>query len=323
MNDTVPPSPETAPLKLEILAKEKSDTGKRAIWLFLLVILSAGSLAFFFVSPSIKNLNGSAGSADNYQTLQTEIDSIIQRVQTLEVRVEALNAPAPNMIAPPVHEQAKIDSETVLHVAQLQGDLAGLSSAMTALQTEVKATGAAAAETRETSTAMIASLVAFLQLRDQANAGHAFSNELSALRDASKNATDLQNAAAKLEPFAATGAPTLATLGEDLISREPKIDAELAKSAAQNWWERIVAALQNLVVVRPLHGGTGDALAQLETAMRQGNSAAVMESFKQLPPDLQQTLSDWQKKLEARQQVDEGIAAIAAHFALHPAGKAP
>jgi hypothetical protein len=61
----------------------------------------------------------------------------------------------------------------------------------------------------------------------------------------------------------------------------------------------------------------------VEAALAKGSAAAALEAFQQLPADAQKDLADWRQKLEARQKLDEAIAAISARFTAVPAVKTP
>lgn len=321
MNDSVTPAADPATPGGQ--PPKKCCGKKKGVCLIVALIVLGGASAFVYVGPWLLHRQATVNVAGGNEALRAEVESINRRVEALESRVEALSVPAaPQAAAAPAPEAAKPDTATAAGLARMQSDMVALSSAMSALQTEVKLTGMTAAETREVSATLMASIVAFIQLREASSSGRAFADELAVLREASRNDTALQASVARLEPYAAAGVPTLATLHDELLEREPAIAVAVAKGAAQNWWQRVLAELQGLITVRPLHGGEGDALAQLESSLGKSNAAAV-EAFKALPADAERSLADWQKKLEARQHVDEGIAAIAARFTTLPAVAVP
>jgi hypothetical protein len=200
--------------------------------------------------------------------------------------------------------------------------MVALSSAMSGLQTEVKATGATATQARDVSTTLIASVVAFFELREMAVSGRAYMDELTSFRDVSKTDAVLQTPLAKLEPYAATGVPTLADLHGVLLAHEPNVEVAIAKGTAEHWWQRLLAELQAVITVRHVTGGEGDTLSQLEKSLWKGG-IAEREAFKQLPADAQNDLADWQKQFDARQQVDQALHDIAARFTSLPAAKTP
>jgi hypothetical protein len=326
MTDTNPTYPDS--VTYEPQPPKKGGTKLKGLGLIVLLLIFGVALVFFYFCPWLLSNRTTVEVTGRNEVFQSQVESLNRRVATLESRVESLAsanalqaAPPP---PPPAAEEAKVDaSATAAALAHAQGDLVALSSAMTALQSEVKATGATAAETRETSATLIASVVAFIQLREATATGGRFVNELTLLRDASRNDPILQSAVARLEPFAASGAPTLNALHDELLEREPAVAVAVAKGSAKNWWQRVVAQLQGLITVRQVHGGAGDTLAQLAIALTKDGAAASLEAFKELPPAAQRNLADWQARLEARQHIDEGIAAITAHFTTLPTVKTP
>lgn len=273
----------------------------------LIGVLALG-LLWFTLAPSVFRVATTVGVSGEAEVLQARVENLETRLHSLESKMDAAGSAAPVPIA------AASDSNAAAGLAHVQGDMAALSSAMAALQAEVKATGATATEARETSTALVASVVAFLQLRDVTSSGRSFVEELATMRDTAKSDAVLLNALSKLEPYAAVGASTLSALHEELLQRQPAVAVAVAKGSAQNWWQRLVAELQGLITVRPVHGGEGDALAGLETALGKGNADEAMQVFKDLPSDAQKNLADWQKRLEARQNIDDNLRDIARHF---------
>ncbi len=306
---------------------QKTTTLKKKVGLSLLtfVVVFGATSVVLQQNPALLRFHHHRHDAERVCAWQNvQINVLNKRVKVLENRIDALDTTqtTPATIAA-VGADVKTDTANTAAVAHLQNDLMGLSSAMTALQTEVKATGATAAETRESATSLVASVVAYIQLRDAAFAGRGFANELAVLRELSKNDSALQVAVTKLEPVATSGAPTLAALDDELMQREPAVSVALAKESAQNWWERLLAAFQGFITVRPLHGGEGDALADLESALTKNGAAAALDAYHTLPEGARTSLADWQKKLEARQQIDQQMAVIATHFTTLPTGKNP
>lgn len=298
---TLTPSPEPA---------TKDDR----FWRMLAMIYAMG-LLFFTLAPSFFTSTTSVRVSGGREVLQEQIDSLSRRVGALESRA------GDQAVSNPVTASDSAKDANASALARLQSDVMAMSAAMAALQAEVKATGASAVEARQTSAALIGSAIAFAQLRDAAASGRAFGDELALMREASKQDAVLQGLATKFEPYVA-GVPTLAVLHDELLQREPAVAVVIAKGSAHTWWQRVLAELKGLVTVRPVHGGEGDALAGLEASMAQG-SAAALDAFKNLPTDAQNNLADWQKRLEARQQVDAVLRDMTTHFVAEPQGKTP
>lgn len=298
--------PTSAPLQSGTAPAKKSCLKKMLLRFSVLLIVMGVAFVYVHYCSWYLRTHGFMAATNNNAALQAQIAALDRRIQVLEANRTTVQPTAVEVPAP----AAAVDTAAF---TRLQSDMVAMSSAMAALQTEVKATGATAAEARSTAASVIASAIAYLQLREATANSHAFTNELTVLREAAKNDAALLTAAADIEPYAAVGAPTLATLHTELLEREPAATVAATKAAATTWWQRVLAELQSVISVRPLHGGEGDALAELESATTQ-NSAAALEAFHQLPPATQNYLQDWKTKLEARQHVDQGMAAMAASF---------
>ncbi len=315
MTDTqsLSPMPETP---------EKPPCRKKK-FLCLLVILAVigAAIAVLPYCPWFNRMHGGLAAQDFAATKQrlTDLES---RVEVLDKQLNALNAQA---TAPAdVKTQAGAPPESAAEVAHLQNDMIALSSALAALQTEVKQTGTHAMHSQQATQASLAAAIAFIQLREAATAGRSFTAELAAMRDATKNDTGFQESLSKLEPLAAKGAPALPVLQEELIALETSAATAIAKNDAQTWWEKFLAELRGLVSVRRMHGGGAtDAFTIMETALAQGDIAGALEAMKNLPPDAQQVLNGWREKAEARRAIDENLRALAAHFSAlaNPSGE--
>lgn len=291
-------------------------TSRKSVRLFGILALAAAAFAVVLVLNEMRGptVVGVSGDAD---VLHARLDNMESRLHALEDRAAHEPAAAPAIVAP-VPVLGDEDSAALQHA---QSDIKALSAAMAALQTEMKATGATVAEARDSAAQLVAAAMAFIQLRDVAGAGRPFSVELAVLRDAAKNDSVLLAVAAKIEPYAVSGAPTLAALRDELMQRQPAVAVAVAKGSAQHWWERLFAELQGLVTVRPLHGGEGDNLASVEAALARGNAADAVAAYRELPKDAQTNLADWDKRLESRQALDDGLADMGRRFTAPPSPK--
>lgn len=260
--------------------------------------------------------------------LEQRMTNIEQHVQALDGRLNELSARldknSPVSVSTELPEPASVPSAAPLapasaaspqETARMQSDLAGLSAAVSALQAEVKQTGSAAAQTQQTTQSSLAAAIAFIQLRETADAGRGFGTDLAALRAVTGSDSGVQQPLARLEPYAAKGAPTTNALREEFVGLEAPASVAVDKAAAQNWWERFKADLSGLISIRPLRGGmTSDAFTAVETSLASGDLEAALAAVKDLPPEAQAVFGDWQAKAEARQGVDTALRALADHF---------
>jgi hypothetical protein len=307
-----------------MLPSPKRRAVRKFLYAILGIVVLLLSCAFFadMIVPSRSHVEVD-GQND---AMRAQVDNLEARVKALETRVTADAAAAKPMpqpdAAPPSAPPPQPDTASAEELARVKNEMIAMSSALAAVQADIKATGASADQARQTAQSLIASAVAYLQARSEADAGHAFADNLALLRDAATNDAVIQTAVAQLEPQAATGVPTLTALREELVQRRPAVAVAVAKGSAQNWWDRVKAEFQGLISVRPLHGGEQDTLTQLDSALTQ-SSAKAEEAFQQLPADAKRDLADWHARLEARLHIDENFAAIAARLTNHNTVKTP
>jgi hypothetical protein len=296
--------------------------GRKTAWLIMAVVIIGAVLVVLHIPPKLVGEPPAADLTEKNEKLQAQVDTLTHRMTVLEGRVESMDAASPTVATIPVME--KPDNSAAAGLAHMQSEMASLSSAMTALQTEVKATDTVALEARSKATGFVETMVAFMQLRDIANSGRAFTHELAAMREAAKNDAAILAICARIEPHATEGVPTYAKLFDELRASEPAITTAMAKTEAQTWWQRIMAQLHSLVSVRPLNGDApGNKLADLESSFDRNGAKAALETFKQLPPEAQTGLADWRKKLETHEQVLDDIMMIPSQLISQPAVKAP
>jgi hypothetical protein len=307
-----------------------STSGKSGCWkkklvrLVVFVIVVAGAtLAFQFYCPwfvrmhAVQETGTTARLQQQIADMSNKIEALEKRVADLEARPETTSSTTPSAAAITTPNK---QSDTA--IARLQSDLIALSSAMTALQTEVKQTGTHALHTQQATQGALAQAMAFIQLRETAASGQGFTTDLATLRTASKNDSAIQPLLGQLDADAAKGAPTIASLHEELIALEASAAQAIDKAAAQSWWQRFVAEMKGLVSIRPLHGGTTDAFGIMESDLAKGDVSAALDAEKTLPPQAQEALAGWRERAEARQKIDETLHAIADHFATTPSSEA-
>jgi hypothetical protein len=305
-NDNTPPSPMPSSKDTRRCSKKKC-----ALWLFLFLAVLLGAAALF--CPYYRGMRTSVQAQDMAQ-IQQRLTGLENSVRALDERVNALSssataAPATSEIPTP-NTSAKSASD----IARLQSDLVSFSSALSALQNEVKESGSHVQHAQQVTQSTVASAIAYIQLRSTALTNQPFTADLAALRNASPNDADFQKALGQMEPYAATGAETAGELRDDLISLEASASQAMDQSKAQNWWEKFVAELKGLVSVRRLHGGATDAFGAMETDLAKNDLAAALENIKNLPTEAQNVLSDWRGKVEARRTINEALHNLADHF---------
>ena len=170
-----------------------------------------------------------------------------------------------------------------------------LTAALADVQTTARA--AAAGSDRASRLAVAASA-----LRNAVEHGDSFTAELAIVKPLAPDA----GAIALLEPFAASGVPGNAALGQELATIvRPLLRASDQTPADAGFLDRLQANAQKLVRVRPddeePRGNDRSAiLTRVEQRASQGNVAAAMTELDKLPADARASMQAWIGKVEAR-----------------------
>lgn len=285
---------------------------KSSFWLLVILLLGVGFIALTF-SPWYMRMYTPAPAENNAQT-QQRLTGLENSVRAINERVDALSSLSSETKTSDVSATSATTKQSASDIARLQSDLVALSSALTALQNEVKESSSHALHSQQTTQSTLAAAIAYMQLRVTAESNQPFTAELSAMREASTNDSDFQLALAKLQPIAATGAPILSELQQSLLTQEASAAQAIDRQKAQNSWDKLMVELKGLVSIRRLHGGATDAFSAMENDLSKNDLSAVLEDIKHLPVEAQTVLNDWRTQVEARQTVNDALHALANHF---------
>jgi hypothetical protein len=179
---------------------------------------------------------------------------------------------------------------------------------------EVRATARAAAAGSDSASRLA---LAASMLRDAAQRGEPFLAELAV----AKPLTTEVDAIAALEPFAASGVPGNAALGQQLVAiiRPMLGAAETAPTATTGgFWKKLRTSAQTLVRISPADGKvTGgnerDAiLTRAEQRATQGNVAGAGEELSKLPADAHAPFQAWTARVDARNKALDASRRLAA-----------
>ena len=182
-----------------------------------------------------------------------------------------------------------------------------LNATLAEVQTTVRA--AAAGSDRASRLAVAASA-----LRNAIEHGDPFTAELAIVKPLAPDA----NAVALLEPFAASGVPGNAALGQELAGIiRPLLRASGQAPADAGFLDRLQANAQKLVRVSPVNEEPrGDdrpaILSRAEQRASQGNVAAAMTELNKLPADARTPMQAWIAKTEARNKALDASRRLAA-----------
>jgi len=200
-------------------------------------------------------------------------------------------------------ETAKTASEAATKTAVQRGDLDALAQRIMALESAVKALTAATAPLTAGADDRTARLtIAAQALRSALERGAPYQTELATLHALGLD----QNATAPLEPFAATGLPTAATLARELEALVPALqDAATPPTGDATFLGRLTANAQKLVRISPAGAPPGNDPAAVVARVRfdaaHADIAAALADINALPDPAKSLAAAWSKKAAARE----------------------
>lgn len=243
-----------------------------------------------------------AQSVEKLKADQTRLDKSVQAAQEESGRV------ASNLgdLKSTFDSQAKTFAKTA-DVAAAVGPVSGLISKIEGsldgvLQKEKE---------RQSHTERIVTALELGNLKRAIESGNAFASELDAVNAASGNRLDLT----PLEPFKATGVPSLTQLKEEA---RPALLAALDATTIDpnaSVWDRLMTSATSVVRIRKIDAADGDesveaSIARIEKALNDNRLAEVLAGARKLPPEASAKLAPWTDKISARHSVDEAIATV-------------
>jgi len=148
-------------------------------------------------------------------------------------------------------------------------------------------------------------------LKRAIESGEGFTDEFDAVNAASGGRLNLK----PLEPFKASGVPSLTQIKKEarpaLLSA---LDAASA-SASSSVWDRMLSNAKSIVRVRKTDVGEEDesaeaTVARIEKHLEENNLTEVLAQVRKLPPEAAAKLTGWTEKVAARQSIDEAVATV-------------
>lgn len=156
-------------------------------------------------------------------------------------------------------------------------------------------------------------VLAIGQVSEALRGGGPFQRELQSLQVIAGRDQALVDAAKALEPFAATGVPTLAQLAAEFPAVALAVSRSERKTADGEWYERIASRLTTLVSVRRTgpaavaEGGTTGALATAEAALAEGELAPAVDAMAQIEGPAAAAAAPWLKAARTRLAADTAM----------------
>jgi hypothetical protein len=193
-------------------------------------------------------------------------------------------------------------------IVKLSERIAALEKVDRAVADQLAKNAAAAANDLPVRFALAASA-----LRAAFERGEPFAAELAAVRALT---TDTQTLAA-IEPFAATGVPSAATLGRELLAVVPVIQRAAGTVTRDGGiLDRLQANAEKLVRIRPIEEVAGEdanaILSRIELKAAHADIAGALAELAKLPPTVRAPALAWIARAEARSQAVDASRRLAA-----------
>jgi hypothetical protein len=194
-------------------------------------------------------------------------------------------------------------------VAQLESEVAAVAK-VEARITEVEnlAKESPPGETRA------AALLAVGQIGDALSRSGPFTGELESLKAVSADDAGIAAAVAALEPYAASGIPTLLQLRSRFPSVAHEISRVNAEWTGRDWVDQAVNRLTRLVSIRKTgagaaaEGGVSGALASAEAALASDDLAAAVAALEGLEGPPAEAAAPWLKDARDRLAAEKALA---------------
>jgi len=298
MSDSIEPvSPETTSPSPTC---DRTRTNPWLLFVFVVVVLGCGLAG----GAAIMNVIGGVKSISVTDTsLPSKLEALDARLHSVEAKLATSSeVVATEGGAPVVAVGGGQDIE------KLKAGLAGLSGALSLLQTEIEKSSKVSNEARMNTRTGLATVLGYLQLQRAALNGQQFEKERQDLRKVAEGDQTLVDLLIKLEPYALTGVPQTSMILTLWSEKTNEAQTALRKAGAQTWIDRVLVALEGLVSIRSLNPSASQSLAfdAIEMDLRDDKLKNALDKITALPSEVQSILVPCQKKIETRLAV-EGV----------------
>ncbi len=255
-------------------------------------------------------------SAERLAAVEAQTKSLADSVAALNRRVDDTAGAVQNALAQAKAAAAAADgAKNAVQAAVQRSDLDTLTNRIAALERGVKSLNDEV--TRRTSSAddRVARLIVVTEaLRAAVERGASFPSELSAAKSFGAD----QGLVAQLEPFAAEGIPSAATLAQQLSALTPALlkASSPAASDGGSFLGRLENNAQRLVRITPVDAPVGDdpasVIARINVDAAHADIAAALADIAKLPDATKSITAPWVKKAESRNAAIAASRRIAA-----------
>jgi uroporphyrinogen-III synthase len=244
--------------------------------------------------------------------LRQQLDGLAPRVDAIERTLGALRASVEKL----ANAQPSVEVEVVKQLGDRVALLESQAGAASGMAQQLRSLEASTAVARDTAAKLATTVLAVGQLVRAVGDGGDFVRQLASVRALGGDDPDIAQAAAELEPFAATGAPTLAALRAEFPSTADAVIRAVPVTAGEGWTDRVMDQLASLVVVRRLGseaiaaGGVEGTVAQAEAALDGGDLQATVTTLERLDGAPAEAATEWLQRARARLTADRALATL-------------
>jgi hypothetical protein len=265
-----------------------------------------------------------AASADRLSTIEGDLKALTETVGVLARRSDEVTTAArearqrADSTAAALAELRQKITPGAADVAardKIEGQLQTLTTRLAAVEgvqkaIETELAKRAGAQSRDRSGRLA---VAATALNVAVERGEPFTAELAAVRSLAAD----PNLVAPLEPFAASGVPTAATLARELAALMPSLLAAAGPPPlGGSFLEKLQANAEKLVRIRPLEETPGNdpaaIVARIEIRASKGDLAGALAELADLPSAVRAPAGAWIEKAQARAAALESSRRLAA-----------
>jgi len=273
--------------------------------------LSAGSAADPATqSAQVAALSGKLSELD--KSARSAADLAKSSIGRFETEISALRTDAGRLSQR--LDSLKGEIEERLKGAAKAADLGTLTTAIGSLEREIDTFRRSEADRAASANANATQILLALELANLKRAverGESYAEELARLKKLGGFSANL----AVLERHMQEGAPPLQELANSFRKvADAMLDAE-AEPANATLMDRLLSGARSIVRVRKAGHAADDMsleaiLSRMEAAVKEGRLGEVLANAKKLPPKAALAGEDWLRKVEARQAVDQAMAAV-------------
>jgi hypothetical protein len=244
--------------------------------------------------------------------LRQQIEGLAPRVDAIERTLGALRASVDKLST----SEQNVEVEVVKQFGDRIALLEAQAGAATGLAQQVRSLEESTEIARDTASKLATAVLAVGQLVQVVRDGGPFVRQLAAVRALGGDDPDIAQAAAELEPFSATGVPTLAALRAQLPATIDAVIRATPVTASDTWTDRVVNRLASLVTVRRVGspaiaaGGIDGIVAQAETALEGGDLQAAVTALERLDGAPAVAAADWLQHARARLTADRALSTL-------------